>query len=107
MPASAASGFIKAGAGTMTLTNSSTYSGPTTIASGTLRLGSAGGGGAGTITLGNSSTWYPAAITTASYTTGSYTIGGSTSPDVMVVEVSYRVGAQVIPTSVTYRYAQP
>ncbi len=37
-PGSATSGFIKTGTGTMTVTNNSTYSGPTIISAGTLKL---------------------------------------------------------------------
>ena len=40
-PGSATSGFVKTGTGVMSVTNTSTYSGPTTIAAGTLRLGAA------------------------------------------------------------------
>ena len=40
-PGSATSGFIKNGTGTMTVTNNSTYSGPTIISAGTLKLAGA------------------------------------------------------------------
>lgn len=48
--------FIKQGAGTLTLTNTNTYSGGTTINQGTLKLTNASGVGDGTVTMATNTT---------------------------------------------------
>ena len=51
-----ASSLTKSGAGTLTLSNTNTYGGGTTLAAGTLNLGAAGALGAGALTVSGNST---------------------------------------------------
>ncbi len=83
---STAGGFSKAGAGMMTLMGSQNYNGPTTVASGVLKLGSVtSGGGGSTISVVNA----PQAVsfgTTSPATINGITVGSQAN--VLVVDVS-------------------
>ncbi len=86
-------GFVKAGAGTMTLTNYSNYAGPTTISAGTLKLG---GSGIAAISLGVAPLTYTATATAAlsnpfSIPSSAISAGGG---NILVVELADRQTSQ-------------
>lgn len=61
-------GITKQGAGTLTLTASNTFTGPTVIAAGTLALSGSGTHGGGNLSLGTSGILELAALTASTYT---------------------------------------
>ncbi len=97
-PISGAQGLVKYGAGTLAMSATSTYTGRTTIAAGTVLLGAPAS--YSTISLaGSSGNWTNATATTQ---TNAYTISASGSlPEALVVDVDDRVASATAPT-VTY-----